>query len=111
MKKQMSEIEELYSKAGLVYCGKCRHDSELDCIYLCESKHPPFTAEKQLELVKFLFKKAVYYSVIDNKYWFYLDEVENANYKPFDEAIAEFINNLWKDFTEENKKQIVEILK
>lgn len=40
----MNEIEKMYENAGLFYCNKCRHDSELDCIYMCESKHPPFTA-------------------------------------------------------------------
>lgn len=29
----MSEVTKLYENAGLLYCNKCRHDSELDCLY------------------------------------------------------------------------------
>ena len=52
----MSEIEKMYENVGLIYCNKCRHDSELDCLYMCESKYPPFTTEKQLELFKLLIR-------------------------------------------------------
>lgn len=72
--------------------------------------YPPFTAEKQLEITKFLLKKAIYYDVNDDKYWFYYEECESAGYKPFDEAIAHFINKLWQDLTKEEKQQIKEIL-
>lgn len=75
-----------------------------------EEYYPPFTAEKQLEIAKFLLKKAVYYDVKDDKYWFYYEECESAGYKPFDEAIAHFINNLWQDLTEEEKQQVKGIL-
>ena len=69
-----------------------------------------FTAEKQLEITKFLLKKAVYYDVKDDKYWFYYEECESAGYKPFDEAIAHFINKLWADMSSEEQQQVKGIL-
>ena len=113
----MGEIEELYSKAGLVYCNKCRHDSELDCIYMCESKHPPFTAEKQLELIKWLANNKLGLGIDYFGKWSIGVEFEWEIYKHtkeneiFEEALASLINSIWQDFTEEQKKQIVEILK
>lgn len=113
----MSEIEKMYSNAEVKKINT--HQSEIDNgdprftgISHSDSyiKYPPFTAEKQLEIMKFLLKKAVYYDVKDDKYWFYYEECESAGYKPFDEAIAHFINKLWQDLTEEEKQQIKEIL-
>ena len=104
----MSEIELLYKNAGVGYLT-----------YIVDTfppvKYPQikFTAEKQLELIKFILGKGVYYDTDKNcqEVWFhYTDDIENASYKPFDEAIAEFINNLWQDLTEEEKQQIKEIL-
>lgn len=78
----------------------------------CSKEFPPFTAEKQLEIVKFMLHKGVYYDTDCDTYWFhYTGEIENATYRPFEEAIAEFINSLWQDLTEEEKQQIKEILK
>lgn len=127
----MSEITKLYENAGVekevikgcyeycaenggidIYtvndcknkdCNTCKADKSI-------KEYPPFTAEKQLEITKFLLKKAVYYDVKDDKYWFYYEECESAGYKPFDEAIAHFINKLWKDLTSEEKQQVKGIL-
>lgn len=119
----MKEIEKLYKNAGIPKYGKrqCRDSEYLECQNYCfcnmDNKcdkfifeYPPFTAEKQLEITKFLLKKAVYYDVKDDKYWFYYEECESAGYKPFDEAIAHFINKLWQDLTPEEKEQIKGIL-
>jgi hypothetical protein len=127
----MSEITKLYENAGIekevikgcyeyysenggidIYtvndcknkdCNTCKADKSI-------KEYPPFTAEKQLEITKFLLKKAVYYDVKDNKYWFYYEECESAGYKPFDEAIAHFINKLWTDMSEAEKQQVKGIL-
>lgn len=74
--------------------------------------YPPFTAEKQLNIVKFLLNKSVYYDTYgDREYWFHLsDEIENSKYREFDEAIAECINKMWKDLRDYEKVQIKEIL-
>jgi hypothetical protein len=110
----MSEITKLYENAGVnQVCNTCelRGFKRLcPSKELCVRTNPPFTAEKQLEITKFLLKKAVYYDVKDDKYWFYYEECESAGYKPFDEAIAHFINKLWQDLTEEEKMSIKNIL-
>lgn len=73
--------------------------------------YPPFTAEKQLKIVKFMLHKGIYYDTDGDSYWFHLtDDIENASYKPFEEAIAEFINFLWQDLTEQERTEIKEIL-
>ena len=129
----MNEIEKLYENANvekhLAYFECHRGRSSMRCCPInsderdegCSScffrdkmkevyEYPPFTAEKQIKITKFLLKKAVYYDVKDDKYWFYYEECESAGYKPFDEAIAHFINKLWQDLTLEEKQQIKEIL-
>lgn len=113
----MSEIIKLYENAGVKLKKVCTNaDCDCDemlcdeCEYFKDSIFA-FTAEKQIEITKFLLKKAVYYDVKDDKYWFYYEECESAGYKPFEEAIAHFINKLWQDLTEEERKQIKEILK
>lgn len=120
----MNEVTKLYENAEIepeinyvcdkepceqhsVDCQKCSH------LYDTREDYPDFTAEKQLELIKFILGKGVYYDTDKNcqEVWFhYTDDIENASYKPFDEAIAEFINILWQDLTEEERKQIKEIL-
>ena len=73
--------------------------------------YPDFTAEKQLKIVKFILHKGVYYDADGDTYWFhYTDEIENATYRPFEEAIAEFINAIWQDLTDREKGEIRRIL-
>lgn len=113
----MNEIEKMYKNTELFYCNKCRHDSELDCIYMCESKYPPFTAEKQIEIIKFLISKHARFDMFKNyeQKDLYMVHYEcryfPKQYLPFGEALAESINYLWQDLTEEEKQQIKDILK
>jgi hypothetical protein len=102
----MNEVEKMYENAGIKplcqipdrYCGM-------------KNVYEDFTAEKQLEIVKFLLHKGVYYDTDGDTYWFhYTDEIENSTYRPFEEAIAEFMNAIWQDLTEEERKQIKNIL-
>ena len=100
----MNEVTKLYENAGVKKINT--RQSEIDNgdprftgISHSDSyiKYPLFTAEKQLELIKFILGKGVYYDADENcqEVWFhYTDDIENASYKPFDEAIAEFISNL-----------------
>ena len=82
-------------------------------------EYPPFTAEKQIELIKFITSLGVC-------------EIENWNDKGFhfaikrkriyptmflslsninlQETLADVINNLWQDLTEEEKQQVKGIL-
>lgn len=99
----MSEVEKMYKNAEVESVGFNP--------YKLEDEYPPFTAEKQLEMVKFMLHKGIYYDTDGDTYWFhYTDEIENATYRPFEEAIAEFINGLWQYLTEEEKQQIKEVL-
>ena len=124
----MSEIEKMYENAGIekefekpaecvrnpyITCEGCMlYDDERG---RCNNKkeYPPFTAEKQLELIKWLMvnNKDYQYDVEDNKYWFIIDDYRETKYREFDEALAELINLYWQDLTEEKRKQIAEILR
>lgn len=115
----MNEIEKMMQNAGIEPIAEyCKHqcnnefddDACIGCKHIEKVEYPSFTAEKQLEITKFLLKKAVYYDVKDDKYWFYYEECESAGYKPFDEAIAHFINKLWQNLTTEEQQQVKGIL-
>lgn len=122
----MSEIEKMYKLANVqpqykkrIECKEgysigqpCEKCPCINCEKsVFEDVMPPFTAEKQIEIVKFLLHKGVYYDTDGDTYWFhYTDEIENATYRPFKEAIAEFINGFWQDLTEEEKQQVKGIL-
>lgn len=110
----MSEIEKLYKLAGLEYCQKCRHDSEIDCIYLCENKHPEFTAEKQIQLLQELTKESlrleINYDYEDIPTWNIEGVVRGESQRTFEEALASYINSLWQDIKEEDKIKIKRIL-
>lgn len=118
----MSEIEKMYENAKLHKCSNkgnfCKHIGEI-CEKCKKHKYPPFIAEKQLELIKWLssikdfefesvFARGLYIvgcreCVSNNKHW--------AENKQFEEALAELINDLWQDLTDAEKAQIKEILK
>ena len=120
----MNEIEKLYENAEVkkqipkvcssneLYCKECEAHIEDAMPYCKNAEYPPFTAEKQLSIVKFLLGKSVYYDTDgDREYWFHLsDEIENSKYREFDEAIAECINKMWEDLRDYEKVQIKEIL-
>lgn len=131
----MNEIEKMYENAGITYeerYSDCLFDIEKGCPLntscdLCnysKEKHiyPLFTAEKQLELVKICFDK--YGKIgkvtgVDRCILYIVPDVEEdqsfivtdyINFETWEESIAGLINNLWQDLTEEDKRQIKEIL-
>lgn len=113
----MSEIEKLYENAELLYCNKCRHDSEIDCIYMCENKHPPFTAEKQLAIFKMFCKRYLEVSqhIEENGDLCFGIKATIGDYavgfnKDFAECLADFVNCLWQDLTDTEKAEIKRIL-
>jgi len=114
----MTEIEKLYKNAGIegewrdyrvkngkIYEGRNPKNRN---IRLCP---PKFTAEKQLELIKFLFQKSVYYDVdVKGNYWFHItDDCYTYHYSKFETALANIINEMWQDLTAEEQQQIKEI--
>jgi len=123
----MSEIEKMYENAELryYYCGddyiaeymlekECTKGDREKCkkCMFVKRGHSPFTAEKQLELINWLGELQ-----IDTRkgYWhlakfgrttktIYADNGNSG------EALSEIVNQLWQSLTEEERKQIKEIL-
>lgn len=121
----MNEVTKLYENAEPNRnCNLYKHFTECPMKHTqcedCENfVYPPFTAEKQLELYKYLCKPFL----ITTRYYF--DEfsitAENtfewktmtkvsATGKTYEECIAKLVNNLWQDLTKEERKQIKNIL-
>ena len=105
----MSEITKLYENAGVKKevipcpakyygydCTRNNWDDE-DCSCDIEG-YPPFTAEKQIELIKWC---------LDNYRGYIFDSIET---EWFEEQLCAFINNIWQDLTEAEKQQVKGIL-
>lgn len=134
----MSEVEKMYKNCNIKpkqkgYCdwdSNCpypHHKCNDECPYWKyedEAKYPPFTAEKQIEIVKAITTNHIgddyehkYLGIdrdeIDRE--FYLNLCINgsryhAHDKDFAIALAKLVNLIWQDLTEEERKQIKEIL-
>jgi hypothetical protein len=121
----MNEVEKMYEKAEPNRnCNLYKHFTECPMKHTqcedCENFiYPPFTAEKQLELYKYLCKPFL----ITTRYYFdkFSITAENtfewktmtkvsATGKIYEECIAKLVNNLWQDLTDAERKQIKEIL-
>lgn len=81
----------------------------------CRKELPPFTAEKQIELIKWIFKSDYYitYSFWNNKYGYnvqYEDKDELIEDENFENSLAKVINFIWNFITEEEKQQVKGIL-
>ena len=126
----MNEVEKLYENAGVEPKKNCYY---WDCPYStgnvgeddkkekdCENcnnpdkkTYPPFTAEKQLNIIKWLMRnrKDYQYDTYNDTYWFIIDDYRECKlYQNFDEALAELINLYWQDFDKEERNSIKEIL-
>lgn len=124
----MNEIEKMYENADIKAKEYCDRDSDA-CMACCpewenrqdcwkyKSVIPPFNAEKQIEIIKFLIGKHARFDMFKNyeQKDLYMVHYEcryfPKQYFPFGEALAESINYLWQDLTEEEKQQIKDILK
>ena len=111
----MNEVEKMYENAGI------KKDWNSTPYGGIEEYYPPFTPEKQLELIKWLARHNFvvcknlggWHTGINPTY----DEEfgitcskRATNYGSFEYALASLINYLWQDLTEEERKQIKEIL-
>ena len=101
----MSEIEKMYENAEPNRnCNLYKHFTECPMKHTqcedCENfVYPPFTAEKQLEIVKM---------ILFSTWWINLKRLQFS--EKFDEGLAQMINELWQDLTEEEKQQVKGIL-
>ena len=112
----MTEITKLYKLAGVEAINIVEYGSTYipNKIEIDGKPYPPFTAEKQIELIKILTKKnAIGTSLpLSDLYMFYFECRHYPRaYMTFEEAIAECINYLWQDLTTEEQEQIREVLK
>lgn len=124
----MSEIEKLYKLADAKpykICNSCTDDNgnkitnSKNCSFrnlcgnACDEPHYILTAEKQIELIKWLIRKYKDISVQHQLNLFYInirDIYTGMVHIEFDETIAGLINNLWQSLTEEEKQQVKGIL-
>ena len=125
----MNEVEKLYENAGIkkgiipcpanYYGYDCTRNNQddKDCSCAIEG-YPLFTAEKQLELIKWLGKNKNGFGLFDDGteslschcdfHWEWFRKDFYA--EDFDSALAGLINTLWQDLIEEERKQIKNIL-
>ena len=106
----MSEIEKLMQNAKVKKYRLLDKDNKLKWVY------PEFTAEKQLEIIKWL---AITRAILIKQNRIFVG-FETGNPKDlkcaedldlnFEETLAGLINNLWQDLTEEEKAEIKRIL-
>ena len=133
----MNEVEKMYKNCNIKpkqkgYCdwdSNCpypHHKCNDECPYWKyedEVKYPPFTAEKQIELIKFLGSIS-YVEVVEIRFFendwcisiVYPDEtkcfdyVETGRCKVFELALAELLVELWQNLTEAEQNEIKRIL-
>ena len=121
----MNEIEKMYENAGIEKLSVCEYtcmnatNCNVNCVHYNDKTtyYPPFTAEKQLKLIKWLCQKTyrnylLFRYNFTNYYWqFECNMTDSDRVDNFSEALASVCNNLWQSLTEEERKQIKEILK
>lgn len=125
----IDNIQKLYEIAGVEDIGEiescsledfknCEYLWKFDCLKCEKAKKilPPFTAEKQLELIKWVSNFKVYESVIHkDRKWFMCasigcnDYCESRN-ESFEQALTSLILELWQDLSDNQKQEIKRIL-
>lgn len=95
----MNEVEKMYRNSSIEKHKKTMQDIETgkDVLTL-DSFYPEFTAEKQLELIKWMIKT--------NHRYFIQDIIADD----FSETLAGVFNLYWQDLTDAERTQIKEIL-
>lgn len=124
----MTEIEKLYEnaevKADRIVCYR-GFDNCIDNDFNCHCHnekpckdsakiYPSFTAEKQLELIKWSARREPKVEIgYSSVYGYWVENQTDTRYyfgDQFDNALASLINSLWQDLTDADKAQIKEIL-
>jgi len=113
----MNEVEKMYRNAHVypkVYRDITKEtfeDKKFNMVDMCKEA---FTAEKQIEICKFLLKveHSISYYFYENRYGFVIDDKQDdcIEAEKFETALAMIVNDLWQDLTEEERKQIKGIL-
>ena len=123
----MSEITKLYENAEIKPIAEyCKHqcnnefddDACIGCVHIEKVEYPPFTAEKQIELIKLLGNVRDYTVEIDKFKGVYYVGCRSAGSNDklwgssnvFEDALAELINETWFCLTPEEKQQVKGIL-
>lgn len=124
----MNEVEKMYRLANVKAKEYCDRDSDA-CMNCCpewknrqncwkyKSVIPPFTAEKQIAIFKMFCKRYLEVSqhVEENGDLCFGIKATVGDYavgfnKDFAECLADFVNCLWQDLTDTERKKIKEIL-
>ena len=111
----MSEVEKMYENAG-IEPEYVEGENLMEYSY-GTLRYPPFTAEKQIELIKWLCQKTyrnyihIRYERDINNWKIECNMVGIREFGNFDECFAGLINNLWQDLTEQERTEIAEILR
>lgn len=129
----MNEIIKLYENARVAKIGtrKCTTTEYLDCQNYCfisednkcdkfSYQYPPFTEERQIKLIKWLAHKAnngllINIHITNGGTSMVFDNLGHestlvSSFISFEECIAKSVNYLWLSLTEEERKQIRNIL-
>jgi len=118
----MNEVEKMYENAGIKKVRQTTIARGDYPIAVGFEDYPAFTAEKQIAIIKLISKQGQV--IIEN--WekdnrgFNVTFRANSNLryitmdcitrKTVEEALAQIVNDIWQDLTEEERKQIKEIL-
>lgn len=121
---RMSEVEKMYENAGVKKevipcpakyygydCTRNNWDDE-DCSCDIEG-YPPFTAEKQLSLIKWIAEYKEECRITYEKEYKWCTQIDWQSsfcYDNFPASLANLINSLWQDLTEEEQQQVKGIL-
>lgn len=114
----MNEVEKMYENAEPDRnCNLYKHFTECPMKHTqcedCENfVYPPFTPEKQLELIKWLGIRDEFnfYQNKVTKDWIFYDHEKDATHYNFELGLASWVNYLWQDLTDAERTQIKEIL-
>ena len=128
-------ITKLYELAGVeknTHCNRCQLEDNGNCSTFClhygddTKDYPPLTAEKQLELIKWIQlldnvdNLQQFHHALNNRWCFiveFLPEFSNipterlhCSHEQSDQALASLVTNLWHDLTDEQKAEVKRIL-
>ena len=122
----MIEIEKMYENAGIEKLSVCEYtcmnatNCNVNCVHYNDKTtyYPPFTAEKQLKLIKWLSTKELKIRTNKQPYAVYIGVLGDDNTcfygcegLYFEQTLAELVNVHWQDLRDYEKVRLREILK